>query len=91
MKDNGKNDISYIRSAMNELDKLDSSDNPLIVIQSTVVLGTTEKLRNKYIKFDFASNPEFLKEISAIKDLKSANRIVFGAKYNDNFEKLKSI
>ena len=56
--------------------------------KSTVPVGTAQKIRNTIsnelakrnvdIDFDVASNPEFLKEGSAIKDFMSPDRVVVG-------------
>ena len=60
----------------------------LLVTKSTVPIGTAAKVRKAVeeelknrgmdIPFDVASNPEFLKEGSAIKDFMSPDRIVVG-------------
>jgi UDPglucose 6-dehydrogenase len=58
----------------------------VIVTKSTVPVGTGEKLRDvikanqsgRY-RFDIVSNPEFLREGSAIEDFMRPNRVVIGA------------
>lgn len=60
----------------------------LLVTKSTVPIGTSEKVRQAVqeelqkrgveVHFDVASNPEFLKEGSAIKDFMSPDRVVVG-------------
>ena len=60
----------------------------VVVTKSTVPVGTAKKVRNTIqaeldkrgvnIDFDVASNPEFLKEGSAIKDFMSPDRVVVG-------------
>lgn len=60
----------------------------VVVTKSTVPVGTAAKVRSAIqeeldnrgvdIKFDVASNPEFLKEGNAIKDFMSPDRVVVG-------------
>ena len=58
----------------------------VIVTKSTVPVGTGEKLRevirvnqSSRYRFDIVSNPEFLREGSAIEDFMRPNRVVIGA------------
>lgn len=71
----------------------------LFVTKSTVPVGTSRKvraaiqeeldLRRADIEFDVASNPEFLKEGTAIKDFMSPDRVVVGVE-SPRAEKLMS-
>jgi len=60
----------------------------LVVIKSTIVPGTTDKLAEKY-PFDFAFNPEFLREKHALEDMEKTDRVIIGT--NDSKDKNKLI
>ena len=84
-KPNGETDLSQVESAAMAIAKnLDSYK--VIVNKSTVPVGTgdfvrriVETNRKKNVDFDVVSNPEFLKEGTAINDTLYPDRIVIGA------------
>ncbi|MBU1006326.1 MAG: UDP-glucose/GDP-mannose dehydrogenase family protein [Candidatus Omnitrophica bacterium] len=85
-RENGEADLSYIEAVATEIAKSMASYR-LIVEKSTVPVETgkwvehTIKLNvKKKIKFDVASNPEFLKEGTAIRDFMHPDRVVIGVK-----------
>lgn len=85
-RDNGDADLTFVENVAKEI-ALSMPSYRLIVEKSTVPVNTGEwmehtiKVFNKRnIKFDVASNPEFLKEGSAIKDFMHPDRIVIGVK-----------
>jgi UDPglucose 6-dehydrogenase len=87
-KPNGEADLSYVEKVSGEIAKGMSSYR-LIVEKSTVPVETgkwvehTIKLNiKKKIKFDVASNPEFLREGTAINDFLHPDRIVIGVESN---------
>ncbi len=49
-----------------------------MVIKSTVVPGTTEKLQQKYPQHKFLFNPEFLTELTADQDMNYPDRQIVG-------------
>jgi UDPglucose 6-dehydrogenase len=82
---NGETDLSYVEAAAKGIaESIDSYK--IIVNKSTVPVGTGDFVReiidkNKKadINFDVVSNPEFLREGSAIHDTLEPDRIVIGA------------
>lgn len=51
--------------------------NKLIVLKSTVPIGTSKNVQD-YLNIEVASNPEFLREGSAVQDFMRPDRIVIG-------------
>jgi len=85
-RDNGEADLSFIEHVARDI-ALYMPSYRLIIEKSTVPVNTGEwiehtvKLFNKRnIKFDVASNPEFLREGSAIEDFMHPDRVVIGVK-----------
>ena len=91
----GSADISAILAVAEDIaEKM--PDYRIIVSKSTVPVGThkkvTEIIRSKTNKpFDYVSNPEFLKEGSAIEDFMSPDRIVIGAEKESVRESMKQL
>lgn len=81
MQKSGKINLCSIYNSIDLLNKY--IDNPhqrrLIIIRSTAVSGTTDKLAIQYSQFDFAFVPEFLREKTANEDAINTNRIIIGA------------
>ncbi len=73
----------------------------LVIIKSTVPVGTADQVsavmaaelarRFKKIRFSVASNPEFLKEGSAIEDFMKPDRIIIGTENHESEVKLREI
>ena len=76
-------DLSYVFEAARQVARLIKSYT-VVVIKSTVPVGTAAKLRaimveaNPTAQFDVASNPEFLREGSAVDDFLHPDRVVIG-------------
>ena len=92
MKPSGEIDYSAIYDALEILDKIfkNSLNKPTIVIRSTIVPGTTEKLAKQY-DFNFVFNPEFLREKFAVEDFIETNRIVIGTTNAEDYKKVRKI
>jgi UDPglucose 6-dehydrogenase len=86
----GEADMQYVRSAAETI--ADNVDHPIIVVnKSTAPVGTgdwvTDIIRKrrggKPLDFEVVSNPEFLREGSAINDFMCPDRIVLGCTNHD--------
>ena len=85
----GAADLSTLFSVANQLAGLAPKDS-VLVIKSTVPVGTGSKL-SKQIKekeIFLASNPEFLREGTALKDFTEPDRVVVGANEADVAERV---
>ncbi len=94
--EDGSADLQYVLKVASDIGKY-MNDYLVVIDKSTVPIGTSEKVReaikielekrNANIKFDVASNPEFLKEGAAINDFLKPDRIVVGVD-SDRAEKV---
>jgi len=79
----GHADMQYVYAAAEQIAK-SIKDYTVIVTKSTVPVGTSRavsdivKKTNPKAEFDVASNPEFLREGSAIEDFMHPDRVVIG-------------
>ena len=88
--------LNQIHSAINDIIKFTKTfrkSNNLIIIKSTILPGTIEKLEKIYKKYNlqFVSNPEFLREGHAWKDLINGDRIIIGSNHLDISLKVKKM
>ncbi len=81
----GRPDLSQVKSVASTIGQAMDSYK-VVVTKSTVPVGTGQRIRGwvqEYLKvpakFDVVSNPEFLREGSAIEDFMRPNRVVIGA------------
>lgn len=84
-KEGGETNLSYVEQVAADIGKY-MNDYKVIVNKSTVPVMTgdlvaeiIEKNKRRAVDFDVVSNPEFLREGSAIKDTLYPDRIVIGA------------
>ena len=85
--EDGSADLKYVLQVARTIGR-NLNKYLVVVTKSTVPVGTASKIRNAIneelakrgadVEFDVASNPEFLKEGSAIKDFMSPDRVVIG-------------
>jgi UDPglucose 6-dehydrogenase len=99
-KEDGSADLKYVLEAAKDIaEKIESYK--IIVNKSTVPVGTGQKVkqtvqevldkRGADIKFDVVSNPEFLREGSAVRDFMHPDRIVIGSESEKARNIMKSI
>lgn len=92
----GHADLTYVYAAAEEIAE-SLKDYSVVVTKSTVPVGTGRKVRqiiterNPKINFDVASNPEFLREGSAIDDFMRPDRVLVGAESERAIEVMKKI
>ena len=91
----GEADLKYVRSAAEAIaDYVD--DEILVINKSTVPVGTGDWVADvinrrrlgKPLKFSVVSNPEFLREGSAINDFMNPDRVVLGSEEKSAAEKV---
>ena len=76
-------DLKYIEVCARDIAKY-SNSNKIVIEKSTCPVRTAEKIKdilkssNKKIEFEILSNPEFLAEGTAIKDLLKPDRVLIG-------------
>ena len=95
-KIDGEADLSYVWNVAEEISQ-NISKYCLIVTKSTVPVGTTKEVKkiiSKKIKeenFDVVSNPEFLREGSAISDFMRPDRVVIGCENKKSEEIMREL
>lgn len=96
-KEDGSANLIYVEQVAKSIGKL-MNGYKTIVTKSTVPVGTAEKVTG-WIKeslivpceYDVVSNPEFLREGSALYDALHPDRIVVGASRERAFQKMREV
>ena len=93
----GSADLKYIREVAATIGQ-NLDGYKVVVTKSTVPVGTSqiitqiiEEKRKSDVSFDVVSNPEFLREGSAIEDFMRPNRVVIGTKSDQAVAILKDL
>lgn len=98
--DNGAADLQHVLAAATAIGT--AMQRPLLIVsKSTVPVGTADKIhaviaealleRKVQIEFDVVSNPEFLKEGSAIKDFMSPDRVIVGTNHSASRDLMREL
>ena len=77
MRKDGSCDTRIIESALQDLENILKKDF-IIILKSTVIPGTTDRLNKLFKKIKIVFNPEFLTEAASIEDYKNQTRIIIG-------------
>jgi UDPglucose 6-dehydrogenase len=94
----GEADLQYVRMAAESISQV-LSKYAIIINKSTVPVGTgdsvaailQERGKQPGIDFDVVSNPEFLREGSAVYDFQQPDRVVLGATNREAAEKVAQL
>ncbi|WP_340097939.1 UDP-glucose 6-dehydrogenase AglM [Salinibaculum salinum] len=101
--DDGSIDLAAMKAGARSVGETlaEKDDYHLIVVKSTVIPGTNEDVLAPIIAdasggvegedFDVASNPEFLREGTAVADFQNPDKLVFGATSDRAFERLRDV
>jgi len=101
--EDGSSDLSQIETVSHSIGKAFHSDpkHHTIITKSTVLPGTIENLiipilenesgKKAFVDFGVASNPEFLKEGTAVEDFFKTDRVVIGAQDKITHELLENL
>ncbi len=100
MKEDNGVELQYFYQAAKDIGQVITKET-IIVNKSTVPIGTADKVqeiiqkelevRKVDVKFHIVSNPEFLKEGSAITDFMKPDRVVIGADAEIAFQKMEQL
>ncbi|MDG4848225.1 UDP-glucose dehydrogenase family protein [Peribacillus frigoritolerans] len=96
MEDGGA-DLSYIVQAAKDI-AANLVQSSVVVIKSTVPVGTNDFIKsiieehcNESVTFNMVSNPEFLRQGSAVMDTMQADRIIIGSEDDEAAKKVQEM
>ena len=96
-REDGSADLSAVESVAGEIAR-SMEGYKVVVVKSTVPVGTSRRLKhiierhqNRPIPFDMVSNPEFLREGSAVQDFMRPDRVAIGAESEQAVAIMKDI
>ena len=95
--ENGEADISAVKAVAKIIGQ-NLNNRKVVCIKSTVPIGTGKLVTSiinennpEKMEFDYVSNPEFLREGSAVKDFLWPDRLVIGTESNWGFEVMRDV
>ena len=92
----GNADLSRVQAVMDELIEHGLGREQVVVMKSTVPVGTGARLQGYLrkhggVEVGYASNPEFLREGSAVADFMAPDRVVIGASSEAAADRLEAV
>ena len=78
MNKDGSINLDIVRSVLGDISRVNTRDDNVVVIKSTIVPGTTSIFAKEFKDLNFVFNPEFLTERHARFDFLNQSRIVLG-------------
>ncbi|TKI86821.1 UDP-glucose dehydrogenase family protein [Bacillus mycoides] len=95
--EDGRADLSYLEQAAKDI-AANLVQNAVIVLKSTVPVGTNELIKkimvdicNENVTLEMVSNPEFLRQGSAIMDTLKPDRIIIGSENEEVAKKVQEM
>jgi UDPglucose 6-dehydrogenase len=70
--------IGILESVLLDIDSVHKGKDNIVLIRSTIIPGTTQKLQDKFSNLNLVFNPEFLTERSAKFDFINQTRVILG-------------
>lgn len=74
----GSINLDIVNSVMKDVSSVETTNSPIVLLRSTIVPGTSEKIQSNFPELKIVFNPEFLTERSAVFDFLSQTRYVLG-------------
>ncbi|MBT2580905.1 UDP-glucose/GDP-mannose dehydrogenase family protein [Bacillus sp. ISL-8] len=95
--EDGRANLSYLEQAAKDI-AVNLVQSAVIVLKSTVPIGTNELIKkfmvdrcNENVTIEMVSNPEFLRQGSAIMDTLKPDRIIIGSENEEGAKKVKEM
>jgi UDPglucose 6-dehydrogenase len=90
-RDYSGQDITIVEGVIEEIASKLVGTQKVLIIKSTVLPGTTQKFQDKYLRINFAMNPEFLTQAKANEDFLKPARTVIGASNEETGKRVMSL
>ena len=89
--EDGRLDVSIVVDVANKWQELSTNNNSILIIKSTIPVGTTDELCEFLETDHIVHNPEFLSQRTAMEDFKNADEIIIGGANRGFCERVKEV